>query len=265
MIPSTDHANDSPNVSMWNDAVERKLADLCDQAKAYAWMHDRSYRTMRRRSFIFVIPVIIINILTSSATFGLAQYVSENDQKWLNVGVGSLNILAAILAAVDKLYGYSERVGMHKAAMNAWTKLGTSLECELALPREQRTPSEIFWKTCRNEFDRLLEIAPIVPHHIITAFRRMFGQRLHFSVPVVVGALQHTFVYANNVSPIIETIQLPSITTDQAQHPDQPDPLTDPSTLSSSFPPPPPPPPPLSAIDLVVRDMELQRIAQQHE
>lgn len=212
--------NTGTNVTTWNHAVESKLADLCDHAKSFAWMHDRSYRTMRRRSFVFAIPVIVINILTSSASFGLTQYVTESDQKWLNVGVGSMNILAAILTAVDKLYGYSERVGMHKSALNAWTKLSTALECELSLPRDQRTPSDIFWKHARGEFDRLLEISPIIPHHILKAFRRIFSKQ-ELSAPVVVGALRHTLIYSSTNEnkpppPPPLALQIPSIETEEA-------------------------------------------------
>lgn len=66
-------------------------------------MHDRSYRWMRRRAFAFAIPIIVVNIITSSANFGLKQFVNEADQRYVDFVAGSFNLLSAILAAVEKL------------------------------------------------------------------------------------------------------------------------------------------------------------------
>ena len=73
-----------------------------------------------------------------------------------------MNLVSAILAAVEKLcldpqsipdgrdtgigsslkisdpVSYSERVGLHKAAVHAWTKLANQIDCELGIPEESR-------------------------------------------------------------------------------------------------------------------------------
>lgn len=74
------------------------------------------------------------------------------------------------------------------------------MESELAIPIENRMPFNICWKQYREEYDRLVEISPIIPHRIMKAFRKIHGRMPNFNVPSVVGRMRHTFVYQNTTT-----------------------------------------------------------------
>ena len=96
--------------SKWTDQHERILAEWADKAMCYRWMHAKSENKYSYLSKLFTIPVIVLSTLTGSANFAIER-VPENYQSSVQVGIGSLNILAGIITTVQQFLKINELNG----------------------------------------------------------------------------------------------------------------------------------------------------------
>jgi len=153
----------------WKDEQEHILKKWADKALCFKLMHERSYKKYWCLNAWFNIPVIIISTLTGTGNFASS---SVNSDIFIYV-LGGLNISAGILATVATYTGVAQKLEAHRFSSIHWDKFARKLQIELAKSRCDRTKAKDFIKQAAEEYDRLIEMSPILPNNIIRWFSNM--------------------------------------------------------------------------------------------
>jgi hypothetical protein len=178
----------------WKSEEERILASWCDRAQCYEWMHYKAHLKYKSKNAWFTIPVIIISTVTGTANFAQDRF-SDDYRPWVVMGVGGANIIAGIITTVYQFLKVSELNEAHKVAALSWGKFCRNLRAELAKHPLDRVNHEHFVGMAKEEYDRLIEISPIVPTHIIKEFNKKYGDIDTFTKPEVCAKTFGTDVY----------------------------------------------------------------------
>ena len=178
----------------WKAEEERILASWCDRAQCYEWMHYKAHMKYKSKNAWFTIPVIIISTVTGTANFAQDRF-SDEYKPWVVMGVGGANIIAGIITTVYQFLKVSELNEAHRVAALSWGKFCRNLRSELSKHPLDRVNHEHFVSLAKEEYDRLIEICPIVPTHIIQEFNKKYGHVDSFTKPEICAKTFGTDVY----------------------------------------------------------------------
>ena len=134
-------------------------------------MHERSYNRFWALNAWFNIPVIIISTITGTGNFASGSFGSNS--QYIIFILGAFNIFAGILATIATYTGVARKVEEHRFASVSWDKFARRLQIELAKSRADRVKAKDFIKSSSEEYDRLIEMSPILPNDIIRWFTNM--------------------------------------------------------------------------------------------
>ena len=153
------------NVS-WAPSHEDILIDWADKAKCYKWMHDRSHKKYKCMNTWFTIPVIIMSTATGTANF--AQYrLHDGDTKtYAPVALGLVNIFTGVVTTIQQFLKVNELNESHRVSGVGWDKFYRNIKVELSKHPNEREHVSILIKTCKEEFDRLIETSPDIDDDI---------------------------------------------------------------------------------------------------
>lgn len=168
----------------WKAEEERILASWSDKAQCYEWMHYKAHNSYKRSNAWFTIPVIIISTITGTANFAQDRF-SESYRSWVVMGVGGMNIVAGIITTIYQFLKISELNEAHRVAALSWGKFCRNIKAELAKHPLDRVNHEHFVGLAKEEYDRLIEISPMIPAGVIGAFNARFNKASEFVRPEV--------------------------------------------------------------------------------
>jgi hypothetical protein len=166
----TTQVNDEKDYA-WKDEQERILKKWADKALCLKMMHERACKRYWCLNAWFNIPVIIISTLTGTGNFASGS-LGDNATHIIFI-FGALNIFAGILATIATYTGVAQKVEAHRYCTIAWDKFARKVQIELAKARSDRVKAKDFIKQCAEEYDRLIEMSPILPNDIIRWFTNM--------------------------------------------------------------------------------------------
>ena len=179
----------------WKEEEENLLKDWADKAQCYELLHAKSHAVYKSRHTWFVIPVIIISTVTGTANFAQDKITNEKDKNIFVMVVGGLNIFAAIITTVSQFLKVSEMNEGHRVASYSWGKYYRNIKTELAKhPLDRTNPADLI-AMAKEEYDRLLELSPMIPKKIITEFNRTFLKNNKISKPEICDIIVPTNVY----------------------------------------------------------------------
>jgi hypothetical protein len=150
----------------WNAALELVVRKEGEQAAALFWLHNKASLWASKRADWIQIPSICLATITGffSATSDLVPPVA----------IGAASVLVGILGTVNSYFKYSQKAEGHRITSLFYHKLYKTIETQLALPVRQRRPADEFLRELRDEMARVSEAAPVIPEHIIAAFKVEF-------------------------------------------------------------------------------------------
>lgn len=158
----------------WTSQHEKILIDWADKATCYKWLHEKTTREYESKNRWYTIPVIIMSTLTGTANFAQnnipAQYLTV-----AAMCIGAVNLLAGILTTVQQFLKISELNESHRVSSISWGKFQRNIKVELAKSPCERTPVTQLIKSCKEEYDRLIETSQVIPYHIVTLFKKTFS------------------------------------------------------------------------------------------
>lgn len=179
----------------WKEEEENLLKDWADKAQCYELLHAKSHAVYKSKHTWFVIPVIIISTVTGTANFAQDKITNERDKNIFVMVVGGLNIFAAIITTVSQFLKISEMNEGHRVASYSWGKYYRNIKTELAKhPLDRTNPADLI-AMAKEEYDRLLELSPMIPKKIITEFNRTFLKNNKISKPEICDIIVPTNVY----------------------------------------------------------------------
>ena len=157
----------------WKEYHENILVDWADKALCYRWLHSKSSSKYIKLRNLYTIPVIILSTLTGTANFALER-VPEEYQGYCQIGIGSLNILAGIITTISQFLKINELSEAHRVSSISWDKFYRNIRVELVKCPEDRINVGYLIKSCKDEYDRLMETSPTIDTNIINEFNKTF-------------------------------------------------------------------------------------------
>lgn len=158
----------------WTKQHEKIFVEWADKAMCYRWLHNSAHIDYNCYNTWFTIPVIIISTVTGTANFAQERF-ADKDRVWVQVSIGTFNIIAAILTTVQQFLKVSELNEAHRVSSLLWGKYYRDIKMQMAInPKERKAPS-VLLKHCKNEYDRLMEVSPIIPLFTIQNFKDTFS------------------------------------------------------------------------------------------
>lgn len=154
----------------WERHHENIFIDWADKASCYKLLHASSNIKYSKKRNMYTIPVIVLSTLTGTANFALER-VPLKYRSECSIVIGSVNILAGIITTVSQFFKINELSEAHAMSSISWDKFHRSIRIELLKSPEERVDVTYFMKTCRDEFDRLMETCPHIDSDIIDKFK----------------------------------------------------------------------------------------------
>ena len=184
----------NPKRNFWKKEEENLLKEWADKAQCYKWMHLKSHEKYRSKNAWFTIPVIIISTFTGTANFAQDRF-PESHRSTVVMAVGALNIIAGIITTIYQFLKISEMNEAHRVASLSWDKFYRNLKTELTKnPLDRFSPYEMI-KISKEEYDRLVEISPLIPNDVIQSFNTTFKRNIEVIRPDLCGELNSTSIY----------------------------------------------------------------------
>jgi hypothetical protein len=154
----------------WQEDNERILKTWADKAQCFQVMHNRAHKRYWSLNAWFSIPVIIFSTITGTANFA-QESVDSSWKNHLIIGIGTLNLVSAIITTISQFLGVAQKSEGHRLACVHWDKFARKVKIELSKIRGDRLACNEFLDTCQQDYDRLIETSPDIPTDIIRWFR----------------------------------------------------------------------------------------------
>jgi len=157
----------------WSKEQETILKIWAEKAAGYRWLHEHSARHYRRLNNRFVYPQIVLSTMAGVGGFGTTS--SGNEQlNYFGYIIAGMNIFTALLSSFQKFIMAAEKSETHATIARQFATYYRNISLELSLNPRDRTHCLELCKTCRYEYDRLVNAAPNVPQKIINQFKENF-------------------------------------------------------------------------------------------
>ena len=186
----------------WTPSTDALLATWADEALCYKWLHETAYRKYHHINYAFSIPIIVLSTLTGTLNVGLTGYVPLEYQAWAQAGIGGISIFAAMLTTLQNFFRPSNLSESHHIASVGWAKIHRNISIELRIDPEFRKEPDSFYKTCRADYDRMMESQPVIPKDVIKKFKSKFEKIRDLHVPDVCDRLSPTTIFNRDLSSI---------------------------------------------------------------
>jgi hypothetical protein len=152
----------------WEEEQEMILKKWADKALCFKIMHERAYKRYWCLNAWFNIPIIVISTITGTGNFASGNFLSGSE--YFIFALGALNLFGGVLATIATYMGVAQKVEAHRFASISWDKFSRKIQIELAKSRKDRLKARDFIRQSTEEYDRLIEMSPMLPNDIIRWF-----------------------------------------------------------------------------------------------
>ena len=144
---------------VWHDSVERLLQELTDESQIRSKLHYKQYMSYRRRNQCFTIPVVVLSVLSGSASF-ISEGFTNLTKKYMIMGIGMVSIFVSIVSAVSQFLKLAQLEESNRMSSLQWGKFYSRIKFQLYLQRENREVCHDFLLSVFSEYERLYETSP---------------------------------------------------------------------------------------------------------
>lgn len=206
----------------WTPQIDRMLANWCDQAKSFNWMHTHSYSRYSRGSTAMNIGTNIAISLVGVVNLALAS--SQIEAMTTAMVTGSVSVAIGIIKMIQEQFNWASLASDYKHSATKWDHISRKIQEQVVLPYTGRKDCGTFLKYIKQDINEASDTNTIIPKDIRNKCMEKFGKIPDFDIPDICGQVEHTTVYAE---PTTSTLQVPLLTTNtiSAKHADPvPDP-----------------------------------------
>ena len=169
----------NPNIE-WNPRLELYFAQTGEKAQSLSWLHKTAQQRYSSFKNIIELPVVVLGVLNGATSIGSQSLFG--DSQFASVGIGIIALLTAILSTIGSYFKWAARAEAHRITAIQYSKLYRFLYVQCSLPRNERmTPSDLL-KHTKDEYDRMSEIAPLLPPEVVDAFKSRFNKPEYASI-----------------------------------------------------------------------------------
>jgi hypothetical protein len=171
---SASDENGHPMVS-WTKKLEEHFAATGERAHCLSWAHKRSEEVYSVRRTYIDLPVIVLSSVTGFCSVGQG-IIFEGQDKLSSILLGVISLFVGVLNTTGSYFGWAKRTEAHRISAIHYARLYRSIKVELSLPREERmTPTDLL-KYCKDQYERLAELSPMLPPEVVKDFKRKFSK-----------------------------------------------------------------------------------------
>jgi len=202
-----DQQQESPNLQ-WSGQLDLLLANWCDQAKCFEWMHNESYSMFNNSTQRFIISITILSAI--SGTSNIIAGSSEIGGFKIAWFFGALSILTSLGNVLQDKLAYAQSAQAHKIYCGNWGQIRRKIESELILPYNSRKDAASFLKMVRTDIDQVSnDGASKIPKPIREACAKKFKDIPDFDMPDICGHVEHTQVFVPASRPLLQNSSAP--------------------------------------------------------
>ena len=154
----------------WTPRMEELLSDWRSRVYAAQSAYYEEAERLHRQNYLLGIPVIIVSSVVGTAVF--SDWGKDGVLKWL---VGSVSIVAAILASLQTFLKFGENATLHGAAADWFAAIRRDIDETLALPPELRGHPKHALDSIRQEINKASQKSPELSEHLWRRVARRFG------------------------------------------------------------------------------------------
>jgi hypothetical protein len=153
--------------------------------RAAAAQHAHYYlaTNLRRRNLALGIPVVILSAIVGTSLFASLAASTESFPLRMRLAVGTVSLLAAVLAAIQTFLRFAERSERHAQAADWYSAIRREIDELLALPPEKRGESRRTLDGLRKEFNKAGQTYPEIGETTWHRFAPTYG----VDEPIVLG------------------------------------------------------------------------------
>ena len=200
MIDNNDNNNNNNNKQSrdyWKAEEEIIIQQWADKAQCFQWMHARCREIYQKRNTWFSIPVIIISTITGTANFAQDRF-SDDIKEYVVMSIGTLSIIAGIITTIYQFLNISELNEGHRMASLSWSKYHNNLKTLiLRHPLDRMPPSDAI-KIYKDEYERLIEISPVILKGVLKQFNYTFKKNTELIKPITGNKIDSTEIFSMN-------------------------------------------------------------------
>ena len=167
------NAQDNTPDYPWTTQHEKILIEWADKAMCFRWLHGKAHSWYAWRNAMYTIPVIIISTLTGTANFAQSRVPIEY-QDYFGMAVGGCNLFAGIVTTIQQFLKITQLNEAHRVSAISWDKFYRNIKIEITKHPDERLHVKQLLKSCKEEYDRLIETSPIIPDRIVKLFNKTF-------------------------------------------------------------------------------------------
>ena len=160
----------------WTPHVEQLLEEWHKRCYAAQHAHYATADLCRLLNYLVGVPAVICASIVGTAIFADVADKSR-------IAVGSVSILAAVLAALQTFLRFSERAASHAAAADWYSAIRRDIEETLHLPVEYRGSAKECLDTVRKEINRVAQDAPELSVRAWKREAKRFGVKEPIEIP----------------------------------------------------------------------------------
>jgi hypothetical protein len=190
----------------WSTALEEYFASTGEKAHCLSYLHKRSEMLYSQRRTWIDLPVIVLSSVVGFLSVG-SSTMFEGSEMAASVGLGVGSLMVSVLQTVNTYFGWAKRAEGHRIASIQYARLYRFLNIEMNLPRNERSTPHDLLKNTQEQYDRLVEISPLLPQREIDEFKRKFAKETEISKPEEANGLEKIVIY----NPMNHSKSLPTI------------------------------------------------------
>jgi hypothetical protein len=192
----------------WNDNLEAYFCDTAEKAECLSWVHKRGEELYTRRKTFIDMPVIVLSSIVGFCSVGSAT-IFQGQGALSSVLLGVLSLLVSTINTTGSYFGWAKRAEGHRVSSIHYAKLYRFLKVELSLPRNERLAPQILLKYCKDQYDRLQEVSPLIPTIITKEFKAKFSKYKDIAKPEEMNGLTAVKTFVGDSVVVVTTPIIP--------------------------------------------------------
>ncbi len=167
----SEESSNNAEQATWTPKMEQLLQDWHKRVYAAQTAYYDEAERFRHRNYQLGIPVIVVSSVVGTAVFaGLGK--EGGSLKWF---LGSVSIIAAVLASLQTFFKFGENATLHGAAADWYAAIRRDIEELLALPPEMRGKPKSCLDSIRKEMNKAGQKSPELSERLWKRVARRFG------------------------------------------------------------------------------------------
>ena len=188
-----DNETDNQVEIQWDLTIDNMLANGCDQAKCFNWMHTEAYSRYNKLSTRMNITLNILISLSGVANIVLGSVLKDSTLS--SMGIGSGSIIIGMVKMIQEQFNWTGMANDFKQSAKQWEIITRKIQSQLILPYSGRKDCGTFLKFIKQDIDNASETNTLIPKYIREKCNQEFGKIKDFDVPDICGQVEHTTFY----------------------------------------------------------------------